>query len=42
MSYQHTPVAMSQIWQLAPRVALVLTLPDPAPIERIPQIAVGK
>lgn len=26
---------MSQIWQLAPRLALILTLPDPPPFERI-------
>ena len=32
---------MSQMWQLAPRLALLLTLPDPAPVDKIPQIAVG-
>jgi hypothetical protein len=34
---------MSQMWQLAPRLALVLTLPDPAPVEKAPsqQILIG-
>ena len=32
---------MSQMWQLAPRLALVLTLPDPGPVEKLPQIAAG-
>jgi hypothetical protein len=27
---------MSQMWQLAPRLALILTLPDPAPVEKLP------
>lgn len=42
MSSQQTPVATSQIWLLAPRLALILTLPDPAPVDRISRIAVGK
>ncbi len=34
---------MSHMWQLAPRLALVLTLPDPAPVEKAPghQILIG-
>jgi hypothetical protein len=42
MSMKNT-ATMSQMWQLAPRLALILTLPDPAPVEKLPgqQILIG-
>lgn len=32
---KQAPAMMSEMWQLAPRLALLLTLPDPPPFERI-------